>query len=186
MEIKFREHSDSSYVGRTRENATADATIAIASNFHSGGEKLTKRLVEVNEKTYISIDISRDLSISEELIDLIVNKLNTSLKGNLLDNSIVLNIAGNGIYTMRARYSQKELDKYLMDLLSKIISSPKLKVVIKLVRSGGQTGIDEAGAKASAKLGMDTLVVFPKGWKYRDIEGADIANEELFKKRFYE
>ena len=184
MEIIFKEHRDSSYVGRTKENASADATIAIACNFNSAGEKLTKQLVEAQGKVYIPVDINGSLEISDKCVEFIVKRLNSSLYGNLLDNSITLNIAGNGIYTMRGKYRQDDLDTYVYNLLLKVLNSPNLKCIIKLIRTGGQTGLDEAGAKAGVKLGIDTLVVCPKGWLYRDLSGSDISDEHLFKIRF--
>lgn len=184
MEITFREHRDPSYVGRTKENASADATIAIAANFNSAGEKLTKKLVEEQKKVYIPIDISKELDLSEDLIKNIVKKLNCSTKGNLIDNSIILNIAGNGIYALKNRYTQELLDSYLRILLLSILASKELKVKIKLIRTGGQTGLDEAGAKAGVFHEIPTLVVCPYGWKYRNLLGEDIADETQFKNRF--
>ena len=184
MEIKFREHSDPSYVGRTKENASAHATIAIAARFNSAGEILTKKLVQDQKNIYIPIDISKGLKITEDLVESIVRLLNNSTKGNLLDNSITLNIAGNGIYTLRGQYTQEQLDSYTFELLNSVLSSDNLKVKIILIRTGGQTGLDESGAKAGLKLGIDTLIVCPKGWKYRDLFGVDVADEERFKNRF--
>lgn len=181
--IIFREHRDSSYVGRTIENASAHATIAIAANFDTAGERLTQSAVEKAKKTYLRVDISKSLEVLEETVEHLVKGLNSSIKGNLLDNEIVLNIAGNGIYTLRGKYSQEELDIFVYALLKRVIESPLLRVKVKRVRSGGQTGADEAGAKAGEKLGIETLVVCPKGWKFRDSAG-DQMNEEKFKLRF--
>jgi hypothetical protein len=183
--ITFREHSDPSYVGRTKDNASAHATIAIASNFDSAGEKLTKRLVEEGKRTYIPVDINESLNLSDEIVEKIVKGLNTSLRGNLLDNEITLNIAGNGIYTLKGKYTQRELDDYVYNLLKKVNESSNLRARVIRLRTGGQTGLDEAGAKAGEKLGIPTLVVCPKGWKFRGLDGADVNDEALFKERFF-
>ena len=95
-----------------------------------------------------------------------------------------LNIAGNGIYTMKGKYTQKQLDDFMYELLNKVLSSTKLNTKIESIRSGGQTGFDEAGAKAGIKLGLPTLVLAPKGWIFRNIESKDISDEQLFKDRF--
>jgi hypothetical protein len=182
--IIFREHSDPGYAGRTKNNASAHATIAIAANFGSAGEILTKRLVEEQKRTYIPIDISEKLDLEESTVERVVKGLNSSLKGNLLENEISLNIAGNGIYTMKGLYTQEELDSYVYELLRKVLDSPQLNVKIVRARTGGQTGIDESGAKATWRLGIETLILCPKGWKFRNLKGEDISNETEFKNRF--
>ena len=85
---------------------------------------------------------------------------------------------------MRGKYTQEQVDAFTYELLKGVIESPNLTKSITLVRSGGQTGFDEAGIKAGNKLGIPTLVLAPKGWKFRDITGADIQNETMFKARF--
>lgn len=98
-------------------------------------------------------------------------------------NEIKLNIAGNGIYTLKNKFSQEFCDEFVLKLLTKICErSHKLK--ISHVRSGGQTGIDESGIKAAKKLNINSEVLAPKNWKFRDISGKDIYNEIEFKKRF--
>lgn len=180
----FREHDDPSYVGRTKENASAHATIAIASNFGSAGERLTKKLVLDQGNIYIPIDIKNGLIITDEIVLFIVRELNKSIGTNILDNYIHLNIAGNGIYTLKGQYTQDQLDEYTFTLLDKVFNHPDIKVKVVLIRTGGQTGLDESGAKAGLKMGINTLIVCPKGWKYRDKFGNDIEDEILFKARF--
>lgn len=182
MGIRFIEHQDPSYKGRTKENASADATIAIACNFKSAGEILTKKLVLDQRKIYIPIDISESLTVNKEIVNHVNSLLKKAIGNNIIDNSISLNIAGNGIYTMRGKYSQQDLDLYVYRLLKAILNIGD--VSFNLIRSGGQTGLDEAGAKAGERLGIETLVVCPKGWKYRDISGVDIQDEIKFKERF--
>lgn len=97
---------------------------------------------------------------------------------------ISLNIAGNGIYTMKGKYTQQEVDNFTYSLLKEVLNSPNLKSKITLIRTGGQTGFDEAGAKAGVKLKIPTLVLAPKGWKFRNALGVDIGDELEFKKRF--
>ena len=164
------------YRERTIKNASADATLAIAMDFTSAGERLTKRSVLDQNKYYQAIDICRGLNIEKEVIDHIVDQFNV-LKVK------TINIAGNGIYTMRGYYTQEQCDKFTYDLLNTIISSEDLMYKIDLIRTGGQTGFDESGAKAGEKLGIKTIVLSPHGWKFRDLRG-DISNEVLFKKRF--
>lgn len=182
--ITFREHSDPGYAGRTKNNASAHATIAIATNFSSAGEILTKKLVEEQRRTYIPIDISEKLDLEESTVERVVKGLNSSLKGNLLENEITLNIAGNGIYTMKGQYTQEDLDNYVHTLLCRVLDSPMLRVKVVRARTGGQSGIDESGAKATDRLGIETLVLCPRGWKFRKLSGEDVSNEQEFKSRF--
>jgi hypothetical protein len=308
--ILFKEELTLGYKNRTIKNASADATIAIAIDFNSAGERLTKSSVLSQNKKYISLDAS-NLTVTQERVDKIVEQLNsakeytseniTSLKPNevfvfgsnaegvhgkgaallaktnfgakqsqseglqgqsyavitkknwrveksstleeigkglqdmllfakqnpdkkflvtklgsslagysveeikelfeklknIIPNNVILpkeyeirgitlNIAGNGIYTMKGKYTQQQVDDFTYNLLKAVIESPNLKTKIESIRSGGQTGFDEAGTKAGIKLGLPTLTLAPKGWTFRDITGKDISNEQQFKARFGE
>jgi len=176
MEIIFLEEKSRGYKVRTIKNASADVTIAMAIDFNSAGEKLTKQSVIFQKKKYIPIRLNT-LQITDELVNSIIEELN-------LIKAKTINIAGNGLYTFKNIYNQEQLDKYVHELLSKVLLSNKLVNKIETIRSGGQTGIDESGAKAGIKLNIPTIVLAPKGWKFRDMYGNDISNEILFKKRF--
>lgn len=198
--IQFEEEPSDSYPERTRKNAAADATIVLASDFSSPGEKLTYGSVVSQGNKYIPLNISTvsqtvehkssnspsrvvptdnmGLQVTQARVDHIVNELNA--KG-----AKSLNIAGNGIYSLTG-YTQKQVDDFMYSLLKAVVESPNLATKITSIRSGGQTGIDEAGAKAGIKLGIPTTVLAPKGWKYRMKKGAenDISDERGFKARF--
>jgi predicted kinase len=92
-QIRFTEETSSGYRERTIKNASADATIALATDFNTGGEKLTKSSVLNQNKKYIPIDTNK-LEVTNELVKSIVDDLNEV-------NAKTLNIAGNGIYTMK-------------------------------------------------------------------------------------
>jgi hypothetical protein len=176
VSITFEEDTTFGYASRTRKNASADATIAIATDFKTGGERLTKQLVLEQRKLYIPID-GHDLSVTKERVDKIVRLLNSV-------NATTLNIAGNGTYTLKNHYFQSDCDAFVYTLLQEVITHPELKNRIRLIRTGGQTGFDEAGAKAGARLNIPTLVLAPRGWVFRYITGTDVADEQLFKSRF--
>ena len=180
--IEFKECQKPGYRIRTYENASANATIHIAIDFNTSGEKLTKNCVKKQKKVYIPIDAS-NLIVSEDRVNKIVSFLN---KIESKSNLISVNIAGNGIYTM-AEYdvNQQECDEFAYDLLNQVVCNPNLKNKIKFIRSGGQTGFDESGIKAADKLGIPSLVYAPKNWTFRNIKGVDITDEKEFKKRFY-
>lgn len=176
--IDFQEEPTIGYRDRTIKNASADATIAIAVDFNSAGERLTENTVYAQKKKYIPIDVSKGkLIVNPLIVQDIVEKLNSV-------NAKSLNIAGNGIYTMKGQYTQQQVDDYTYDLLNQVLNSPNLKHKIESGRSGGQTGFDEAGAKALRRLGVPTLVLAPKGFAHRTIEGKDIYHQEQFKARF--
>jgi len=177
VKIDFQEEPTTGYRERTIKNASADATIAIAVDFTSAGEKLTKSSVLNQNKKYIPIDVNEYLSADGMTAFKIVQQLNSA-------NAKSLNIAGNGIYTMKGKYTQEQIDTYTYELLKAVVESPNLKNKITSIRTGGQTGFDEAGAKAGIKLGIPTSILAPKGWKFRNTSGADISNEQEFKARF--
>jgi hypothetical protein len=172
-QINFQEEPSAGYIERTKKNASADATIDFGLN--QKGEPWTKKAVDNNRKKYIGIN-TNNLTITTEMINEIVNALNSV-------NAKTLNIAGMGIYNMK-KHTQEQVDKFIYDLLNQVINSPNLKTKIESIRSGGQTGFDEAGAKASIKLGLPTIVLAPKNWIFRDANGKDISNEQQFKARF--
>jgi hypothetical protein len=176
--ITFEEHRESSYPGRTKVNASADATIALAVDFDSAGERLTKSTVLQQGKKYIPIDANK-LKVTPERVRYIVAVLN-SIKAKSL------NIAGNGIFTMKGIHTQKQIDDFTYELLKAVVESPKLKTKIELIRTGGQTGFDESGAKAGSRLGIKTIVLSPKGYRHRDINSKEIYDEKTFKDRFKE
>lgn len=185
--IKFIEEQSSGYRERTIKNASADATIAIAVDFSSAGEKLTKTAVEdINKKIYLPVNLP---TIAPSKPDVVQNTLISDIVKKLLDsNSTSINIAGNGIYTFNQKstgYTQEFLDEMVYQLINLINLNLRTEgKSITSIRTGGQTGIDEAGAKAGIKLGIPTTILAPKGWKFRDISGTDISNEQQFKQRF--
>jgi hypothetical protein len=87
------------------------------------------------------------------------------------------------IYRLKDTFikNQQSLDYFIYHFISLLIDSG---LKINQIRTGGQSGADEAGAKAGIKLGIPTLVLAPNKWQFRDIDGKDIFNENAFKERF--
>ncbi len=171
MSIRFEECPIWGYPARTKANVIgSDVTIAIAKDFNSAGERLTKKLCIENDKEYIPVMAFRELSNSyiEDLLALIPSP----------DGDTTINIAGNGIYSLAQ--SQNECDEFTYALLHPIAE----QYVIKLVRSGGQSGFDQSGIKAGNSLQLDCLIYAPKGWTFRGKNRVDVSNEKLFKDRF--
>lgn len=168
--IQLKECKIAGYPARTKENVVeSDITIAFAEDFSTAGERLTRKYCNDYRRKYIPIDLKHPVVISK-----IANEL-------LFVDTVIINIAGNGLYTLK--YQQKYYDELLYDIFSKLLDSGYMPE-ITLIRSGGQSGIDEAGVNAADKLGIPALVLAPKGWIFRDINNQNIADEKQFKRRF--
>lgn len=177
--LEFKECQSWGYKARTIENCSADATIAFAVDFSSAGERLTKRSCLEQGKIYIPFKCDEvwQPGVFNSFIEETISKLN---KGKVK----TLNIAGNGLYTMRVHgwEHQFQCDNLVYSVLGRIVNG--LDSPFELIRSGGQTGFDEAGLKAAVRYGIPALCLAPRGWVYRDAEGNDIRDEKQFKQRF--
>lgn len=171
--IKIIEHHTASYPGRTAVNAkNSDGTIAFAYNFDSAGEKLTEKMCKQYNKPILKIQLREPLRDVDEVANHIINWLDKYQIKHL-------NIAGNGIRTMKGIFTQETLDAYLYKIFEKVL----LRHPLEHVRSGGQTGADEAGVKALDQLGIDTTIVYPKGYRIRTLT-EDIYDKDIAAKRF--
>lgn len=174
--IKFIQHASPKYPPRTYENAGADATIAFAFDMTTPGERLTYEAVRTHGKLYIPVNPALEISKGKIEHDAsLIKKLRVS----------TLNIAGNGAYTtIRYGYDQAKCDLLVYGYLQKLLNVLEPYLEITLIRSGGQSGFDEAGLKAASFLGIPALCVCPRGWKYRDVNGVTVCDEIKFKERF--
>lgn len=181
MQFILEEDRDSGYSARTAVNAKkADITFAIATNFDSAGEKLTKSMANKYGKLYIPISPFGDVV---EKANKIVDKINQTFANQ---HYVTLNIAGNGIYTLKGAMTQEQCDDFTYNLLFAIVNHKNLKSKVKSIRSGGQTGFDEAGIKAGLKLKIDTTAYYPKGYRIRDLESDKTQTRaEVFKRIGY-
>ena len=175
--VEFIE-SSGNYAQRTRENANwSDITLALATDFNTAGEKLTKTAAG---NKYVSSVINPKLNLND-LAEGIAVDLAYQMDDKNKTKNIKLNIAGNGLYTLAKNYTQEELNNLLYKVLRSLIFNG---ITISEIRSGGQTGIDEAGIVAAQRLGIKCSVNAPKGFLFRNKEGQDISNEKQFKERF--
>jgi hypothetical protein len=152
-----------SYVPRTTANAeAADVTVAFAVDFNTGGEKLTRAKAGPR---YVGIPFGSDVAAAaEKLADFIVKREGTSL-----------NVAGNGIYTLTEHgVSQARANKWVLDVLALVVK----KVTLADLRSGGQTGIDQAGLVAALVLGIPALGYYPKNFRRRNAKGEEFTSTE--------
>lgn len=173
--IQFVEHSIEGYPSRTIANASlADYTIAIGIDPGTPGEILTQKAAKGR---YIFVPMTNRSNGLFQLkeIDRLVFRL-------MEVKPTTINVAGNGIYSFRPAFTQEYIDDQITEFLEMVFTFSKNKPVG--IRSGGQTGIDEAGLKAARWLNIPALCLAPKGWMFRDRSGKDIRNEKLFKERF--
>lgn len=176
LEAHFEE-STGDYAVRTGQNIqNSDVTIQLATDFETLGEKRT--LAEANKQGKPIIQHFLTGENNDDASTIAQNIYNELRKKNLTEN-ISLNVAGNGIYTL----SQSQ--EYYNDLMKRVLQALIAKgVTFREVRSGGQTGIDEAGVIAARDLGLNWKVVAPNGWKFRPKNGKDISNKTAFMSRF--
>jgi hypothetical protein len=153
--LKIVEHSSSKYTPRTYHNAkTADLTAAFAVDFTTAGEKCTHKAAG---DAYVALPLTQDWLESARWLYIATKSLKEP----------VLNIAGNGIYTLAKHgWTQEQVNQYVYDVLKKVHAYRHFKTII----SGGQTGVDIAGIVAAVALGIPAEAMLPKGFiqRYED------------------
>ena len=156
--VELVEHKSKSYAPRTYHNAhTADLTLALAVDFNTAGERLTKKAA--GDK-YLPIWYHTTALLAARELYKTCKRLEVR----------VLNIAGNGIYTLQEHgIDQDSANSRIYNILKLVHQHWPLKQVI----SGGQTGVDIAGLVAAHKLGINCVGTFPKGYLQRDFSGVD-------------
>lgn len=159
--IEICEHESSSYAPRTKLNGNiADATLALAFDLDTHGEKLTKKCAGSKYIGFLINEKSLYIDIVKNLYGFMVKK-----------NARTLNIAGNGIYTLnKFGCSQRTINYYVYRVLKKLNENHR----IEKVYTGGQTGVDLAGAVSAYLLGIDVVMTLPKGYKQRFEDGIDV------------
>lgn len=155
------------YGPRTVSNASAsDYTIAVALNFDSKGEQLTRRAA--GDK-HLPIRFGGDpAKVGLEVGDFLSKSGKTDL---------VLNVAGNSLNTFKKidpTVEQDAINKWMYLFLREVTS----KVSVKMIISGGQTGSDVAGLIAGLALGLKVHGHYPKGFLMRNGNGEDCTYPE--------
>lgn len=152
--MKVVAHKDETYPPRTYQNAKgADLTVAFAEDFSSKGEQLTKKAA--GEK-YLAISLDMPAIEAARLLYRDCKKRGVK----------VLNIAGNGIYTLKDYgWRQEHLNLWVYQVLDLVHKHYPLEMVI----SGGQTGVDFAGGIAGELLRLNPVMTFPKGFLQRTL-----------------
>lgn len=155
--LELIEHKSASYSGRTWHNASQGVTVAIATNFYTAGERLTHKAAG---ERYLALGVDRDIVMAAREIWKLFRRWDCN----------VLNVAGNGIYTLSKNgLTQQWANQYVYSILKVV----KPHWPIHRIVSGGQTGIDMAGLVAGVALGIHSVGTFPKGFKMRGEDGVD-------------
>lgn len=191
--ILFSE-SKGGYPQRTLENATADdvdLTFGFAVNFSTYGERCTMKAAG---DTFVRVDVPLlgkggiDLSSSAvaKAVESVYAQLPDEVKRGVVEKpyDFGLNVAGNGLATMaKSGVTQEQCDRFVTYVLNGLFDKG---VGIRNIRSGGQTGFDEAGIAAGLVHGIPVHVHAPAKWVFRGVDGKDVWNSpDAFKERFF-
>lgn len=181
----FMEDSVRNYGHRTWQNAAwSDITLALATDFSSPGEVTTRKAAGNKHIAYQIPENLEDILLSHAAkrreADRIVKLV--AAHPNCRRDGIRLNIAGNGLVTLAKSGIGTEMVEAL--LREVFIRCRERGITILEVRSGGQSGVDEAGIKAAQQCGLKCSVLAPKGYRMRDKEGHELEGKERFIRRF--
>ncbi len=163
--VIVKEHTSAKYTPRTYFNAkSGDVTVAFAVDLSTAGEKLTHKAAE---DRYIGFLLEENT----ESIDL-ARKLYKFMK---FKNAKTLNIAGNGIYTLsKFSCSQEHINDFVLSVIEKVHEHWPIQKIF----TGGQTGVDLAGAVVAKYLNIDALITLPKGYIQRFEDKVDIVQSK--------
>lgn len=169
--------SEGGYAQRTRENAVrADLTVAFAADFTTAGERLTEKAAKGK---IIQIPMEKGACDPKAMASDILSCMTEKERSAPLE----INIAGNGMDTFAARgFSREQVTSIIVSVIRELAETGGID--IRCIRSGGQSGADEAGIMAAKALGIPAEVHAPKGWLMRTEDGKDVFSEYAFKERF--
>lgn len=103
---------------------------------------------------------------------------------NFKMEGLKLNIAGNSQITLdRFGIEIFQVRSLLRCVLQDLVDEG---VDIAMVRSGGQTGVDEAGIQAAQDVGLRCSVLAPKGFRVHREQGVELEGRAQFVSRFLE
>lgn len=165
MNIIVQEDKSNNYQPRTYFNAkSADITLALAIDMDTFGEKLTRKAANEKYIGFLLDENTKGIDIGKKIIDFMQQNKAKSI-----------NIAGNGIYTFAKNgYSQEHINKFVCDIIEYVHKN----YGIEKIYTGGQTGIDLAGAISAEYLKIPALITFPKGYRQRLADKKDITQRK--------
>lgn len=172
--IIIQEHSSNKYTPRTYFNAkSADVTVAFAVDLKTAGEILTHKAAGDKYIGFLLTEETKAIDLARQLY-LFMKK----------NNAKTLNIAGNGIYTLsKHNCSQEHINNFICDVIEKVHQYWKIEKIF----TGGQSGVDLAGAVVASYLKIDALITLPKGYiqRFEDKIDREHTKEEIEKQIEY-
>jgi hypothetical protein len=100
------------------------------------------------------------------------------------EDGIRLNIAGNGLVTLlKSGIDTLTVAAFIRNIFT---ACKDEGVKILEVRSGGQSGVDEAGIIAAQRNKMKCSILAPKGFRWRNKNGDEKEGRTAFVNRFKE
>ncbi len=173
--ILFLECQEPGYAKRTNNNVELSQGTLIIRSVNSTGERCTLNACEKYKRPYLVFD--HDFYSTQFYQSMFLFKNWVAQYG-----IVHLNVAGNGIYTLNGmELTQKDIDLKLINFFRVLRDDG---VDLLSIRSGGQTGVDQAAIAAALYLKITAVVFAPRGWVYRDKLGIDHKGEYDFKQRF--
>ena len=186
-EPRIMEDSARNYGHRTWANAAwSDITLALATDFSSPGEITTRRAA--GDK-YLRYQLDRTL---KRLITFKKDGEREAMKiarmirnhTRYKEDGIRLNIAGNGLVTLLKSGVDTQTVASFLSIVFSACQNEGVKILE--VRSGGQSGVDEAGIIAAQRNKMKCSILAPKGFRWRDKKGDEKEGRTAFVNRFKE
>jgi len=184
-EPTFIEDTKRNYTHRTVVNALwADITLALAVDMDSPGEITTKEAAKEKYVGYQLPDefgsVYHDTDYVRKISDVIISLVKTH--PNFQKEGLKLNIAGNSqIILDRFGITTDQIRSLIRVVLQSFIRDG---VRFSEIRSGGQTGVDEAGIKAAQDCGIKCSIIAPKGFRLHYVDGVELEGRDMFVNRF--
>lgn len=181
------EDTQSAYRSRTVKNAEwSDITLAFAVDVGSPGELETKEAAGDKFLPYELPD--GDIAITTPaFVERLLSEVTTAIRNHprnkpFSKEGLKLNIAGNRLAILsRHGISQKGIDNLLRSVIEGLLENG---IPIAEVRSGGQSGVDEAGIHAAQDCFLPCSILCPKGFRFSTAEGHELSGAERFTHRF--
>lgn len=154
--LSIEDHPSPDYGPRTGVNArAADFTVAFATDFSTAGERLTKKV----STQYLAIPYGEAPLTAGKKLAAMVRAHGGSV-----------NVAGNGIYSLAD--TQAAANQWLFEVVTEALKA----CAITALRSGGQSGVDQAGLVVGIALGIPVTGLFPQNFRTRNKAGKDAGS----------
>ena len=186
-EPRIMEDSARNYGHRTWANAAwSDITLALATDFSSPGEITTRRAAGDKYARYqLTRNLNKLVTFGQDG-EREATKIARMLRNHTCykADGIRLNIAGNGLVTLlKSGVDTMTVASFLAMIYA---ACEEEGVKILEVRSGGQSGVDEAGIIAAQRRKLKCSILAPKGFRWRDKKGNEKEGKTSFVNRFKE